>query len=65
MLLLKRKLNEQIVIGDGITITICRITRCARARNDTVSIGIQAAPEIPVHRLEVYERIQAAKDHDA
>ena len=54
MLVFTRKLDEAIVIGDGIEIKILRIGR------DGVRIGVTAAPDVPVHRLEVYDQIRAA-----
>lgn len=55
MLVLSRKLNETIVIGDGITVTVVAI------RGDKVKLGIEAAESIPVHRREVYEAIEREK----
>ena len=49
MLVLGRKVSEQIMIGDDITITVVRIA------DGTVRIGIEAPKEVPVHRREVYE----------
>jgi carbon storage regulator len=54
MLVLSRKLNQSIVIGDDIHLVVVSIDR------DTVKLGIQAPREVPVHRAEVYEEIQRA-----
>ena len=59
MLELTRKANERIVIGEGdSTITLVVID----VRGDRVRFGIDAAPEIPVHRQEVYDLIQSQKE---
>jgi carbon storage regulator len=54
MLVLSRKLNQSIMIGDDVRVVVVSIDR------DTVKLGIQAPREIPVHRAEVYEEIQRA-----
>jgi len=53
MLILTRKVNESIRIGDDVTITIMRIDA------GQVRIGIDAPRGLSVHREEVYQRIQA------
>lgn len=52
MLVLTRKLNESIIIGDDITITIVDVY------NKRVRIGITAPKSVAVHREEVYDAIQ-------
>jgi carbon storage regulator len=52
MLVLSRHRDEEIYIGDSIVISIVDI------RGDKVRIGITAPESVPVHRREVYERIQ-------
>lgn len=54
MLVLSRRINEQIVIGDGadaIIITVVDI------RGDKARLGIMAPKDVPVHRREVYDAI--------
>ena len=52
MLVLSRKLNESIMIGDDIELVVVDI------KYDQVKLGINAPKHIPVHRKEVYEDIQ-------
>jgi len=54
MLVFTRKVDEAIVIGDGIEVKVLRVGR------DSVRIGVSAAPQVPVHRREVYDQIRAA-----
>ena len=51
MLCLSRKLNESIVIGSDIEVTVIEI------RGDKVRLGIHAPREMPVHRREVADAI--------
>jgi carbon storage regulator len=52
MLILTRKLGEQITIGDDITIKLLEV------KGTQVKLGIEAPPNISIHRKEIYERIR-------
>lgn len=52
MLVLSRKLNEKIKLGEDIEITIVAIS------GDTVRIGIDAPHDLKILRNEIYEEIQ-------
>lgn len=54
MLVLSRNPGETICIGDDIKVTILS----SRYNGQQVRIGITAPADLPVHREEVYERIQ-------
>jgi carbon storage regulator len=56
VLVLSRKKEEQIVIGDLVTITVVQI------RGDKVRIGIEAPAEVTIHRREVYDAIRAEEE---
>ena len=55
MLVLTRKLNEQIHIGDQVTVTVLRI------HGNTVRLGIDAPKNIRVRRGELPPHISAAE----
>lgn len=56
MLVLSRKKNESIVINNDIRVVIVEI------RGDKVRLGVEAPPEVPVHRHEIYEAIKRLEE---
>ncbi len=52
MLVLTRKLNQSIKIGDEVEITVIEV------RGDQVRLGVTAPRDVAVHRKEVYLQIQ-------
>jgi carbon storage regulator len=53
MLILTRKVGEEIRIGEDITVKVLGL------RSGQVKIGIEAPKELPVHRQEIFERIKS------
>jgi len=53
MLILSRKVDEKIVIGDDISVSIIEI------RGDQVRIGVDAPKTVKVFRKEVFDAIKA------
>ena len=52
MLILTRRAGETLMIGDGIEITVLG------TKGNQVRLGVKAPRDVPVHRAEIYERIQ-------
>ncbi|OAS85813.1 MULTISPECIES: carbon storage regulator CsrA [Metabacillus] len=59
MLVLTRKLNESIQIGDNIEITVLSV------QGDQIKLGIKAPKDIEVHRKEIYMSIQESNNEAA
>ena len=53
MLVLTRRVNETLMVGDEVTVTVLGV------KGNQVRIGINAPREVAVHREEIYERIKA------
>jgi carbon storage regulator len=58
MLVLNRREQERIRIGDDITIVIVRV------KGEHVRVGIEAPDDVEVHREEVYLQIKAGLRRD-
>lgn len=51
MLVLMRRIGEALMIGNSVTVTVLGV------KGNQVRIGIAAPKELPVHRQEVYTRL--------
>jgi carbon storage regulator len=52
MLILTRRLNETLMIGNEITITVLGV------KGSQVRLGVNAPKSVAVHREEVFDRIE-------
>ncbi|WHI50313.1 carbon storage regulator CsrA [Microbulbifer sp. MLAF003] len=52
MLILKRRTGENLRIGANVSITVLEV------KGNQVKIGIRAPKSLPVHREEIYRRLQ-------
>ena len=52
MLILTRRIEESVIIGDDIKVTVLSIN------GNQIRLGIQAPREVAVHREEIYRRIK-------
>lgn len=59
MLVLSRRVGEQLMIGDEIVVTVIEV------RSDTVRIGIDAPRSVVVNRAEVIAAVQEANQRSA
>jgi carbon storage regulator len=55
LLILTRRVNESLRVGDDVTVTVVAIN------GNQVRIGINAPKDVAVHREEIYEKVQAEK----
>lgn len=58
MLVLTRKANESIMIGDEIEVTVCQVV------GEKVRLGIEAPRTVPVHRKEIYRGIHTVSEEE-
>ena len=58
MLVLSRYKDQSIYIGDDIVVTVVDV------RGDRIRLGVEAPPNVPVHRQEIYEEIHGRKDRE-
>lgn len=58
MLILTRRVDESVVIGNDVTVTVLGV------KGNQVRIGIDAPRDLPVHRQEIYDRIHEGEHAD-
>jgi len=58
MLKLTRKINESLMIGEDVIVTVLN------AKGNQVRFGIEAPTDISIHREEIYNAIQQQKNTD-
>jgi carbon storage regulator len=56
MLILTRRVGESLFVGDDVIVTVLGV------KGNQVRIGVDAPVEVPVHREEIYRRIQEEKE---
>ncbi len=57
MLILTRRVSEEVMIGDDIKIKILGV------KGNQVRIGIEAPKDVAVHREEIYQRVLAERNN--
>ena len=57
MLILTRRVGETLMVGNDVTVTVLGV------KGNQVRVGINAPKAVPVHREEIYVRIQ--REHEA
>jgi len=55
MLVVTRRLQESVMIGTDVTVTVLAV------KGNQVRIGINAPKDVTVHREEIFERIRSER----
>jgi carbon storage regulator len=55
MLILTRRVGETLMIGNDVAVTVLGV------KGNQIRLGIEAPKDVPVHREEVYARVQEEK----
>jgi carbon storage regulator len=55
VLILTRRVNETLMVGDEITVTVLSV------KGNQVRLGVNAPKDVTVHREEIYDRVQKEK----
>jgi carbon storage regulator len=55
LLVLTRRIGETVMIGNDVTVTVLSV------KGNQVRVGVNAPKDVPVHREEIYERVQREK----
>jgi len=58
MLILTRRVNEKLMVGDDVTVTVLSIS------GNQVRIGVNAPRHVPVHREEIYDKVKRQQSLD-
>lgn len=58
MLILTRRVQEALMVGDNVTVTVLSI------KGNQVRLGINAPRDVEVHREEIYHRVKHTKTDD-
>jgi carbon storage regulator len=56
MLVLSRRVRQQVVVGGNIELVVLSVT------GDRVKLGFRAPSNVPIHREEVHRRMQSEDD---
>lgn len=59
MLILTRRVQEALMIGDDVTVTVLSV------KGNQVRLGINAPREVEVHREEIYHRVKNAQKNNS